>query len=188
MGMMLCLRCSHHHCQPVAEMSDCEHERQPAQVDAEQQDEQDAGEEGRQRKADEGQRAGDAVEPAVGLDGGQHAHRQRHQDGQHLRRADHRQRDRDALADQLVDVDAADEAEAPVALEHAGQPAQVALPDRIVQAELRAQRHAHLGWHVGVGGQFLERVTRRQRQHGEQHDADAQQAGQRDQQRGEGCS
>jgi hypothetical protein len=61
---------------------------------------------------------------------------------------------------------------------------QVALPDRVVQPELRAQRHAHLGWHVGVGGQFLERVARRQRQHGEQHHADAQQAGQRDQQRG----
>jgi hypothetical protein len=62
------------------------------------------------------------------------------------------------------------------------QPVQVALPDRVVQPELRAQRHAHLGRHVGVGGQFLERVARRQRQHREQHDADAQQAGQRDQQ------
>ena len=39
-----------------------------------------------------------------------------------------------------VDVDAADEGEAPVALQHGREPAEVALPDRVVQPELRAQR------------------------------------------------
>ena len=52
----------------------------------------------------------------------------------------------------------------------------------VVQAELRTQSHAHLGWHIGVVGQVLERIARCQRQHGEQHQADAQQAGQRNQQ------
>ena len=157
-------------------------EGQPAEVDAEEEDEDDAGEESRQREADEGDGAGDAVEPRVGLHRGQDAHRQRDQDRQHLRQADHDDGGGQPLPDELVDVDAALKAEAPVALEHAGQPQQVALPHRIVQAELLAQHHAHFGGHVRVGGQFLERVARRQRQHGEQHDADAQQAGHRDQQ------
>lgn len=157
-------------------------EGQPAQVDAEEQDEQHAGEEGRQRKADKGEGAGDAVEPRVGLDGGQHAHRQRHHQRQHLRQADDGDRHRQALQDQRVHVDAADEGEAPVAAHHVQQPVEVALPDRVVQPELCAQRHAHLRRHVGVLRQFLEGVARRQRQHREQDQADAQQAGQGDQQ------
>ena len=160
-------------------------ERKPAQVDAEEQDEDHASEEGRQRKTDEGQGAGNAVEPRIGLGSGQDAHRQGHQHGQQLRQPDHHQGHRHALQDQLIDIDAADEAEAPVALEHAAQPAQVALPDRVVQAELHAQGHAHLGRHRRVVGQVLERVARCQRQHREEHDADAQQAGQRDQQAAE---
>ena len=41
-------------------------EGQPVELDAEQQDQQQAGEERRQREADEGQRAGDLVEPRIG--------------------------------------------------------------------------------------------------------------------------
>ena len=42
-----------------------EDERQPVELDREQQDQQQAGEERRQREADEGERAGDAVEPRI---------------------------------------------------------------------------------------------------------------------------
>ena len=99
-----------------------------------------------------------------------------------LRRADHRQRHRHALQDQRVDVDPADEGEAPVALQHRDQPAEVALPDRVVEAELQAQVRLHLGRDVRVERHLRERVARRQREHREQHDADAEQARQRDQQ------
>jgi len=59
---------------------------------------------------------------------------------------------------------------------------EIALPDRIIEAEIGAQRHAHLGGHVRIQRQFAERIAGRQRQHRKQHDADAQQAGHGDQQ------
>ena len=76
---------------------------------------------------------------------------------------------------------AADEGVAPVALQHRGEPAKVALPHRIIEAELVAQHLAHFGRHRGIGRKLLERVTRRQREHGEQHDADAEHARHHDQ-------
>ena len=67
----------------------------------------------------------------------------------------------------------------------AQQPAEVALPDRVVEAELHAQVGLHLGRHVGVERHLRERVARREREHREQHDADAEQARQGDQQSAE---
>ena len=64
----------------------------------------------------------------------------------------------------VLDVHAADEGEAPVALQHGDQPVPVAHPDRVIEAELGAQRGAHLGRHRRVGRQFVERISRRQRQ------------------------
>jgi hypothetical protein len=61
----------------------------------------------------------------------------------------------------------------------------VAEDDRIIEAELGAQRHPDLGRHVRVGGKLAERVARRQRQHDKQHDADAEQARHQDQQAAE---
>ena len=54
-------------------------ERQPVQRDRKQQDEQQAGEEGRQRKADEGERVGDLVEDRIGPRRGIDADRDRDQ-------------------------------------------------------------------------------------------------------------
>ena len=61
-------------------------------------------------------------------------------------------------------------------MQHGDEPVQVALPDRVIEAELGAQRRLHRGRDGGVGGELAERVARRERQDGEQHDADAEQA------------
>jgi hypothetical protein len=63
-------------------------ERQPVELDREQQDQQQAGEERRQREADEGQRVGDLVEQRVRLRRRVDADRQRDQQREQLRRAD----------------------------------------------------------------------------------------------------
>ena len=151
-------------------------ERQPVQIDAEHQDEEQPGEERRQREADERQRAGDLIEDRVGPRGGKDADRNGDQDRQDLRRADDEQRRRQPLQDQLVDVHAADEREAPVALRHRRDPAHVAHRHRVIEPELGAQSGAHFRRHGRIGGQLLERIAGRQRQHREQHDADAEQA------------
>ena len=151
-------------------------ERQPVQRDREHQDEQDAGEEGRQRKADEGERVGDLVEQRIGLCRGIDADRYRDQQRQQLRRADHVERGRQALQDQRVDVHPADEGKAPVAVHHGNEPVQVAEIDRIIEAELGPKREAHFGRDVRVGRQLRERIARRQREHDEQDERNAEQA------------
>ena len=60
--------------------------------------------------------------PRRGVD----ADRQRDQQRQHLRRADHTERHRQALQDQRVDIHPADEGKAPVAMQHGHEPVQVA--------------------------------------------------------------
>ena len=142
----------------------------------------EAGEERRQREADQGERAGDLVEDRIGPGRRIDADRQRDQQRQHLRCADHAERGRQALQDQRIDVHAADEREAPVAVQHGGEPVQVAHRDRIIEAELGAQRGLHRRRDGRIGRQLAERIARRQRQHGEQHDADAEQARDRDEQ------
>ena len=127
-------------------------------------------------------RVGDLVEDRIGPHRGIDADRQRHRQRQDLRRADHEQRGRHPLQDQFVDVDAAGERKAPVALQHRGQPAQIANENRIVDPEFHPQRRADFGRNVGVGGEFAERVARRQRQQDEQNEADAEQAGEGDDQ------
>ncbi len=77
-------------------------------------------------KAHEGERVGDLVEGRIGPDPGQDADRQRDQQRQDLRRADHEERRRHAVEDEPADVDAAREREAPVAVGHRGEPVQVA--------------------------------------------------------------
>ncbi len=157
-------------------------ERQPAEIDAEDQDQQQPGEECRQRKADKGKRVGDLVEDRIGPHRGIDADRQRDRQRQNLRRADHEQRRRDALQDQLVDVDAACERKAPVAVQHRDQPVQVANENRIVDPEFHPQRRPDLGRNIGVGGEFAERIARRQRQQHKKNEADAEQAGKSDDQ------
>ncbi len=98
--MMACLKFSQYQCQPVAANIDAIDERQPAEIDAEDQDQQQSREERRQRKADEGKRVGDLVEDRIGPHRGIDADRQRDRQCQDLRRADHEQRGRDALQDQ----------------------------------------------------------------------------------------
>ncbi len=72
---------------------------------------------------------------------------------------------------------------APVALQHSAQPVHVA-PARSGSSRPNCARmfsRTSAGT-FGLVPRSSKRVARRQRQHGEQHDADAQQAGQRDQQ------
>src|SRR4029453_10553911 len=76
------------------------------------------------------------------------------------------------LHDERAHVDAAHEREAPVALEHRGEPAEVTHRDRIVEAELGAQVGPYLRRHVRVCGQLLEGIAGRQTQDGEQDEAD----------------
>src|SRR5882724_52492 len=82
-------------------------EGQPAEIDAEDQDQQQPREESRQRKTDKGERVGDLVEDRIRPHRGKYADGERGRQGQNLRRADDIQGGRDALQDQLVDVDAA---------------------------------------------------------------------------------
>src|SRR5437660_1279621 len=79
-----------------------------------------------------------------------HADRQRDQQRKHLRGADDEQRGGQALENELVHVHPAHEGEPPVAIEHGGEPAQVAHEDRVIEPELQAQRGAHLRRHRGV--------------------------------------
>ena len=73
-----------------------------------------------------------------------------------------------------------DEREAPVALQHRGEPARVADRDRVVETELMTEVGADLGRHVGVGRELLERVAWRKREHHEQDERDSEQARNRD--------
>src|SRR6266581_6081099 len=79
------------------------------------------------------------------------------------------------------DLDAAHEGEAPVAAQHRGEPARVADRQRIVEAELRPEVDPHLGGDIGVGGELLEGIARRQRQDREENEADTEQHGDQDQ-------
>ncbi len=157
-------------------------ERQPAEIDAEDQDQQQAGEERRQRKADKGKGVGDLVEDRIGPHRGIDADRKCHRQCQELRRADHEQRGWNALQDQFVDVDAAGERKTPVAVQHRDQPVQIANEDWIVDPEFRPQRLPHFGRDIAVGGEFAERISRRQRQQHKENQADAEQAGKSDDQ------
>ena len=83
---------------------------------------------GRQGEADECQRVRDLVEDRIRPHGRIDADRQRDEERQDLRGADDEERRRDALEDQFVDVDAAREGEAPIAVEHRDEPVQIAQP------------------------------------------------------------
>ena len=76
-----------------------------------------------------------------------------------------------------VDVDAADEGEAPVALGHGAEPVEVAGPDRVIEAVLGAEGGLDGGGDVRVVGEFREGIPGGEGQEGEQDDADAEQAG-----------
>ena len=91
-----------------------------------------------QREADEGERRGDLVEDRVGPHRGEHADGEGDAEREKLRRADHKQRGGEPLQDQRVDIDAAREREAPVALQHRHDPAEVAHHDRVIDAEFCA--------------------------------------------------
>jgi len=93
------------------------------------------------------------------------------------RGAEHGEGRRQPLQDQGVHVHATHERKAPVAAQHRDHPADVANRERIVEPELRPEVHAHLGRHVGVGGQLLERIARGHREDREQHDADPREDG-----------
>ena len=60
-------------------------ERQPAEIDAEDQDQQQPGKEGGQREANEGKRIGDLIEDRIGPHRRVHADRQRDRQSQKLR-------------------------------------------------------------------------------------------------------
>ena len=156
-------------------------ERQPVQMDAQQQDEQEAGEERGQGEADERQGGRDLIEDRVGAQGGVRADRDRDEDRQELGRGEDDERRGQALQDQGVDVDAAHERESPVAADHRRHPAGVADGQGIVEAELRPEVHAHLGRHVGVGGQLLEGIARRHHEDREQDGADPEEHRDQDQ-------
>ena len=159
------------------------HERKPVEIDAEHQDEEQAREEGRQRETDERQCVGDLVEERVGPCRGEYAYRQRDHQRQYLRRPDHEQGGRQPLQDQRVDIDAADEGEAPVALEHrAGASACNAWQTGSSRPNFARNAARTSGGIARVRRELLERVARRQRQHREEHDADPEQARNRDQQ------
>ena len=84
-----------------------------------------------------------------------------------------------------VDIDAARERKTPVAMQHRDEPVEVADEDGIVDAEFRPQRQAHFGRNVRIGRQLAERIARRQRKQHEKNEADAQQAGESDEQASE---
>jgi hypothetical protein len=87
-----------------------------------------------------------------------------------------------ALHDEIRHVDPACERESPVALQHRREPAQIADEHRVVHPEFQAQVGGDFRRNVGIRDELAERIPGGQRQDGEQHDADAQQAGHSDQQ------
>ncbi len=100
---------------------------------------------------------------------------QRDQDGQELGAAEHEEGGGQALQDEGVHVHPAHEREPPVAPEHGGEPAQVADEHGVVETVLGPEVGAHLGRHVGIGGQLLEGVARGQGQDGEEDQTDPEQ-------------
>jgi hypothetical protein len=69
--MIDCLMCSQYHSPAGGGDVGAVDEGQPVELDREDQDEQQAGEEGRQREADEGEGVGDLVEQRIGPGRGQ---------------------------------------------------------------------------------------------------------------------
>ena len=132
------------------------------------------GEEGGQGEADEAQPGEDVVEPGVLFGGGDDAERDRDQHRHHVGQPDHPERGRDAEHDQLRGRDPAGERVAPIALDVGRQPLEVAHVDRLIQAELLPNVLTDLDRNVRALGEVRERVAGRERQDGEDHEADHQ--------------
>src|SRR2546430_4940 len=125
-------------------------EREPVEVDAEYQNEQEPREERRQGEPDERERRRHLVEDRVGAERRVRANRDGDQDREEQCRAQDDEGGRKTLEDERVHVDSADEREPPVAADHRRDPARIAHGKRVVEAELRPEVQAHLGRDVGV--------------------------------------
>jgi hypothetical protein len=145
-------------------------------MDREQQDHQQAGEEGGQREADEGQRVRDLVEDRIGPGRRVDADRQRDAQRQDLRGADRRDRGRQPLQDQVVDIDAAGEGEAPLALSIVSQRSSAPWTGSL-RPKLARRCSRTSGGTAGLVAISRERIARRQREHGEQDHADPSRLG-----------
>ncbi|GAA3337248.1 hypothetical protein GCM10020358_12840 [Amorphoplanes nipponensis] len=147
---------------------------QPAQGDGEQQHQQ-----GRQVEVWDGEQqhrdAGDGrVRPAAGPDGGQDPRRDPDDGRQQQRRDTELDGDRQAVGDRRADRLAGQPRLAQVAADEAGDPVHVLLPQRLVQAEIAAQR-GPLGLRRLGPEDRGARVTRQQAQQDEQGERDHEQ-------------
>jgi len=138
--------------------------RQPAEMDAEDQDQQDAGEEGGQGEADEGKSGGQVVEPGVLLDRGDHTDGDGQHNGDEVGSSDHAEVRRHTLQDQAAHRRAAGKGVPPITADERGRPFDVTHRHRLVQPKVVPNLQPDLGGHVLVRRKLAQRIARRQRE------------------------
>ncbi len=145
-------------------------------LDVEDVEQEAAQDEGRQRIPDGGQGRDDLVRPAVLLDRGKHAERDRDDRGHEKGRSHELERRRDLLGDLLRDRPAVDERIAPRVgaereLPERGEPAEELLERRLVQAVQPDEVGDHLG-RDAAGPEAVRGIARRGLDDDEGDDAD----------------
>ena len=129
------------------------------QVDAEHDDQEQTGEEGRHGEADEGEGRSEVVEDRVALHGRDHPDGDRQGDAEDVRDADHGKRVREPLDKQVNHGKVAHEGVAEVAFDEREEPLHVSDVPRLIQPQLFADVLADFGWHVRIRRELTERVA-----------------------------
>jgi hypothetical protein len=116
--------------------------RQPAERQREDHDEHDPGPEARDRHAEQRPHHGQEIDDRVALHGGDDTGREGDEQRDHGRARGEQQRGRELLDDEVAHGLLGAERAAEVAVRHSPEPAHVLVPERLVEAELAAERFA----------------------------------------------
>ena len=152
-------------------------DRKPVQRDGEQQHQQQAEPEARQRHAEQGRDAGGAVGEAAAVHAGQQA--ERDADGERQERGGQRELDGggQAIGDHVEHRAAMEEAAAEIAVQRAPDEAGEPFRERKVESEVVAQRGDLFRRGALVAEHDLHRIARGRRGHGEDDQRGAEQHG-----------
>ena len=146
--------------------------REPAEDDAEEVEEEDAGDEGRRRNADDADHDHRPVQPRAASEGGEHAEGDagdEHDDRPHEAQIDGQA---ETVADHGDDGAVSGDRAAEVASDHLTEPLAVLNEERIVQVKLLADRRDGLGIGRTRADQRADRVARREFHQGEHAERD----------------